>query len=422
MMHAAADGMLASASGMGLDKLNAALVADVARLAQEGRAKAPERIITGYLPAAGARGPRYRLQDSDREFLRMNSNSYLSLSNHPEVLAAADTAAHEFGAGPGAVRFIDGTFAAHRDLESRIASFVGRPAARAFNSAYTTTLGLAITLAGPDTFWIGDELNHNCIIRAMRIANVPSAQRAIFKHNDLADLTQHLERVPANIGRVIVIFDGIFSMRGDNAPVDAIAALVARHEDRFRDGVITVMDDSHGIGAYGATGRGTEEHCGARVDIFIGTFGKAFGVNGGFVAGSPELVEAVRQKADTYIYTNPLGAADAAAAVKAVDVADGPEGRGRLANLAARTTQFRDGLTALGFESIPGPHPVVPLLVRDTDRTRAFVRGLFERGILAVGLTFPVVPKGDETIRFQINAAHTGADIEEVLGALKSLR
>jgi glycine C-acetyltransferase len=405
---------------MSLDKLSAALVADVAKLRDEGRAKAPERVIVGYVAPRDGRGPRYRLQGSDREFLRMNSNSYLSLSNHPAVIEAGDSASHAFGAGPGAVRFIDGTFAPHAALESRIARFVDRPAARVFNSAYTTVLGVAITLAGPDTFWIGDELNHNCIIRAMRIANVPSAQRAIFRHNDVADLAAHLDRVPGGVGRVIVIFDGIFSMRGDHAPVAEIAALVARHEHRFRDGVVTVMDDSHGIGAYGATGRGTEEHCGARVDVFVGTFGKAFGVNGGFVASSPELVEAVRQKADTYIYTNPLGAADAAAAVRAVDLADGDDGRARLANLRARTAQFREGLAALGFESIPGPHAVVPLLVRDTARVRAMVADLFDRGILAVGLTFPVVPKGDETIRFQINAAHTAADIAEVLAALKS--
>jgi len=404
---------------MSLEKLDAVLRADVARLTEEGRAKSPERVIVGYVPGNGTRGPRYRLRGSDREYLRMNSNSYLSLSHHPQVMSAADEASHSFGAGPGAVRFIDGTFAPHVALEERVARFVGRPAAKVFNSAYTTVLGVAVTLAGPETHWIGDELNHNCIIRAMRIANVPSSQRAIFKHNDVADLERHLDRVPETAGRVIVIFDGIFSMRGDHAPVDAIAALVARYESRFRDGVITVMDDSHGIGAYGATGRGTEEHCGARVDIFVGTFGKAFGVNGGFVAGSPDLIEAVRQKADTYIYTNPLGAADAAAAVRAVDVADAAEGRERLANLKARTAQFRAGLTALGFESIPGPHAVVPLLVRDTDRVRSMVAALYDRGILAVGLTFPVVPKGDETIRFQINAAHTEADINEVLQALK---
>jgi glycine C-acetyltransferase len=299
---------------------------------------------------------------------------------------------------------------------------VGRPSARIFNSAYTTVLGLAITLSGQDTWWIGDELNHNCIIRAMRIANVPSSQRAIFKHNDVGDLERRLADVPGQAGRVVVIFDGIFSMRGDHAPLDAIDRLARQHEPRFRDGVVTVMDDSHGIAAYGATGRGTEEHCRTRADIFVGTFGKAFGVNGGFVAGSPELVEAVRQKADTYIYTNPLGAADSAAAIKAIDVADSSEGRARLAHLKARTDQFRSGLEALGFESIAGPHPVVPLLVRDTDRTRAMVRGLFERAILAVGLTFPVVPRGDETIRFQINAAHTASDIDEVLSALDALK
>ena len=407
---------------MSLQKLDTSLVADVAALKQEGRAKIPERVITGYVPARGGRGPRYLLEGGQREYLRMNSNSYLSLSHHPEVLKAADEASHAFGAGPGAVRFIDGTFAAHRDLEARIARFVGRPSARIFNSAYTTVLGLAITISGPDTYWIGDELNHNCIIRAMRIANVPSAQRAIFKHNDVADLERHLARVPDGMGRVVVIYDGIFSMRGDNAPLDAIEAAVRRHESRFRDGVITVMDDSHGIAAYGPTGRGTEEHCNTRVDIFVGTFGKAFGVNGGFVAGSPELTEAMRQKADTYIYTNPLGAADAAAAIKAVDVADSAEGRERLAHLKARTAQFRTGLEQLGFESIPGPHPVVPLVVRDTERCRAMVRGLFDRGILAVGLTFPVVPRGDETIRFQINAAHTEADIGEVLDALRQLK
>ena len=145
-------------------------------------------------------------------------------------------------------------------------------------------------------------------------------------------------------------------------------------------------------------------------------------MNGGFVAGSSELIEAVRQKADTYIYTNPLGPADAAAAVKAIEIADAADGRTRLANLQARTAQFRRGLESLGFESIPGPHPVVPLVVRDTSRVRLMVAGLFERGILAVGLTFPVVPKGDETIRFQINAAHTESDIDELLRALKDLK
>lgn len=406
---------------MSLAKLNASLTADVAALEAEGRAKAPERIITGYVPATGRYGPRYRLEGADGEFLRMNSNSYLSLSHEPQLLHAADKAAHIFGAGPGAVRFIDGTSMHHIALETRIAAFTGRPAAKAFNSAYTTMLGTAITLSGPDTFWIGDALNHNCIIRAMRIANVPSDRRSIFTHNDPADLDAKLAAVPEGVGRVVVIFDGIFSMRGDAAPLKELLAVCAKHESRFRDGVLSMMDDSHGIGAYGATGRGTEEHAGAQVDILVGTFGKAFGVNGGFVAGSPELIEAVRQKSDTYIYTNPLSAADCASAVAAVDLADSHEGVLRLKHLGARTKQLREGLKDLGLESIPGPHPVVPLLLRSTDKVRAVVKGLFDRKILAVGLTFPVVPKGDETIRFQVNAAHTEADIEQVLAALKEL-
>src|SRR3954453_16199197 len=148
---------------MALAKLDAALAADLTALDQDGRAKGPERVIVSYLPPEGPRGPRYRVQGSDRDYIRMNSNSYLSLSHHPKVLEAADAASHAFGAGPGAVRFIDGTFAPHVGPGSRIPQFVSRPAARAFNSAYTTMLGLAITLSGPDTFWIGDALNHNCI-------------------------------------------------------------------------------------------------------------------------------------------------------------------------------------------------------------------------------------------------------------------
>ncbi len=405
---------------MSLEKLNAALTAEVEALKAEDRAKDPERVIVGTLPPAGDRGPRYRLEGSSKLFIRMNSNSYLSLSFHPDVLAAADRATHEFGAGPGAVRFIDGTFIHHVNLERRIAAFLDRPAARIFNSAYTANLGLAMTLGSPHTYWIGDQLNHNSIIRAMRIAGVPRENKAIYAHNDMDELSRCLDEVPEGIRRVVVIFDGIFSMRGDNAPLDEIVRRCEPHRDRFPEGLVTVIDDSHGIGAYGETGRGTEEFCSARADIVVGTFGKAFGVNGGFIASSPEVIEAVRQKADTYIYTNPLGVADCAAAHTAVDIADGAEGRRRLAHLKERIAQFREGVDALGWESIPGPHPVVPLLVRDTARTRALVRHFYDNGVLVVGLTYPVVPRGDETIRFQINAAHTEADVAQALAALES--
>ena len=403
---------------MTLTKLDRALQTELQTLQDEGRAKPPERIITAYHPPGNGLGPRYSLKGETQRFLRMNSNSYLSLSNHPQLIDSADRATHACGVGPGAVRFIDGTFHYHIALEERIACFTGKEAAKIFNSAYTANCGLALSIGGRTTHWIGDQLNHNSIIRGMRIAGVPSGNKGIYRHNDMDDLARCLDEVGEGVERVVVIFDGIFSMRGDYAPIDKILAITGRYNDKFRDGVITVVDDSHGIGAYGATGRGTPEFCGASPDIVIGTFGKAFGVNGGFIAGSSTLVEAVRQKADTYSYTNPLSVADCAAATEALDICDSAEGLQRLGNLRQRTRQFREGLAKLGFETIPGPHPVVPLLVRDTAKTHALVRRLFESGILVVGLTFPVVPKGDETIRFQVNAAHTEADINLVLEVL----
>ncbi|MEH0019659.1 MAG: aminotransferase class I/II-fold pyridoxal phosphate-dependent enzyme [Desulfobacter sp.] len=400
---------------MSTDKLDNSLAEELEALAAEGRAKKEERIITGVIPARGDKGPRYCLAGSDNTFIRLNSNSYLSLSFHPEVVKAADQATHEFGVGPGAVRFIDGTFAPHARLEERIAAFVNKPAAKIFNSAYTSNCGLALSVSNKKTHWIGDQLNHNSIIRAMRISNIPSPNKGIFKHNDMEDLKRCLDEVSDDMERVVVIFDGIFSMRGDYAPISEIVEICKTYDHKFKDGVITVVDDSHGIGAYGATGRGTPEYAGAWPDIVVGTFGKAFGVNGGFIAGSTTLVEAVRQKADTYIYTNPLSAADCAAATAAIDVCDSPEGLDRLAHLGRVTDRFRKGLDNLGLESIPGPHPVVPLMVRDTAKTHDLVRNLYENGVLVVGLTFPVVPKGDETIRFQVNACHTEADIDQVL-------
>jgi glycine C-acetyltransferase len=284
---------------MALAKLDDALEKEITALQDEGRAKPPERIITGYKSSAGEHGPRYQLQGETQHFLRMNSNAYLSLSNHPKLIEAADNATHECGVGPGAVRFIDGTYHYHIELEDRIARFVDKPAAKIFNSAYTSNCGLALTIGNKKTHWIGDQLNHNSIIRAMRIAGVPRDNKGIYRHNDMADLQRCLNNVGEDIERVIVIFDGIFSMRGDCAPIEKILKITEPYNDKFADGIITIVDDSHGIGAYGASGRGTPEFSGGMPDIIIGTFGKAFGVNGGFIAASKTVVEAVRQKADT---------------------------------------------------------------------------------------------------------------------------
>ncbi len=403
---------------MSTDKLDIALSQELNDLKEEGRTKPDERVIEQYIPPQGQKGPRYKMKGSQNEFIRLNSNSYLSLSNHPEVMSQADKATAQFGVGPGAVRFIDGTFTFHHQLEKRIASFLNKPAAKIFNSAYTSNCGLALAISNKKTHWIGDQLNHNSIIRAMRISNIPSANKGISKHNDMDDLIRCLEDVSPDMERVVVIFDGIFSMRGDCAPIDQIVDICKGYDSKFKDGVITVVDDSHGMGAYGDTGRGTPEHCQAWPDIVVGTFGKAFGVNGGFIAASDTIVEAIRQKADTYIYTNPLSVADCAAAISAIDICDSKEGLLLLKNLKERTAQFRQGLADLKKETIDGPHPVVPFLVRNTPETHALVKYLFDNGILVVGLTFPVVPKGDETIRFQINACHTAFDIESTIELL----
>ena len=227
---------------MTIDKLDRSLSQELELLKEEGRAKAPERIIGAYIPARGPKGPRYKLVGSDTEFIRLNSNSYLSLSQHPDLIAAADKATREFGVGPGAVRFIDGTFIHHAALEKRVAAFVDKPAAKIFNSAYTSNCGLALSISHAKTFWIGDQLNHNSIIRAMRISNIPSKNKAIYKHNDMDDLKRYLDGVPQDMERVMVIFDGIFSMRGDNAPIREINAVCKAYDSRFKDGMSADID------------------------------------------------------------------------------------------------------------------------------------------------------------------------------------
>jgi glycine C-acetyltransferase len=400
------------------DRLHQTLAAELEELARQGTLKGDEAVVVGVLPAEGGCGPRFRLAGhGDRPFLRMSSNSYLGLSLRPELIAAEEEAARSFGTGPGAVRFISGTYQAHVELERRLAAFHGREAGMIFSSAYATVLSVMLPLATGETALISDELNHNCIINAARLAR--PASKAVYRHNDMAELEARLAEAAGTCRRALVITDGVFSMRGDYAPLPEIVALAGEYDPQFPENVVVVVDDSHGVGAFGATGRGTEEETGCPpVDLLIGTLGKAFGVNGGYVVGSELALRYLREKAPMYIYSNPITPAEAAAALAALELVDGPEGRRLLAHLRAMTSRFEQGLRALGLETIPGPHPVVPLMVRDTARTRALVRHLREHGILATGLAFPVVPRGDEEIRFQVSADHTPADIDRVLEVL----
>jgi glycine C-acetyltransferase len=403
---------------MPLDKISSVLDRHVAGLDENGVAKGHEAVVTRVLPPEGDRGPRFLLQgEGERQFIRMNSNSYLGLSLRNEIIAAEEEAAREFGAGPGAVRFISGTYAPHVELESRLAAFHGREAGMIFSSAYATMIGTLVPLVTDRTVLISDELNHNCIINAMRMAR--PLDKAVYRHNDTAALESALQDAAGRASRVIVITDGIFSMRGDHAPLDRIAEICRAYDERFEENVVLLVDDSHGVGAFGATGRGTEEYTRASpADLLVATLGKALGVNGGYVVSSASVIRYLRETAPMYIYSNPITPGEAAAAVRSLEILDSPRGRELLDRLRALTARFERGLVDLGFEVIPGEHPVVPLLLRDTARTQGLVRRLYDHGVLATGLSYPVVPRGDEEIRFQVNADHSEADIDQVLGIL----
>ncbi len=401
---------------MAHDRLDMILTGEVASLADSGTTKGEEAVITAIIEPHAGLGRRYRLAGSDQDFVRMNSNSYLGLSQHPAVKSAEESTTARFGAGPGAVRFISGTYQAHSDLERNLARFHDRAAAMAFSSAYAAVLSTLISLITRETVVLSDELNHNCIINGVRMSR--PADRHVYPHLDMSALDELLGAAVGTATRALVVTDGVFSMRGDYADLAALNEVVARHDDAYPENVLIVVDDSHGIGAFGLTGRGTEEVTGGGSDVLIGTLGKAFGVNGGYVTGSVALVSFLREKAPMYIYSNPITAGEAAAADMALSIVDSDEGGEMLAHLRNMTERFESGVVSVGFETIPGPHPVVPLMVRDTDRTAALVQYLFDNGVLATGLHYPVVPKGDEEIRFQVNADHTAGDIDQVLEVL----
>ena len=404
---------------MPMMKLDDVLARRLEALGRENRLKGDESVICGVIPARDGKGPRY-LIEGETAFLRMNSNSYLGMSFRPGVVAAEDEAARSFGTGPGAVRFISGTWSPHVWLERRLAAFHGREAAMLFSSAYATVMGTLPPLISDKTAVISDELNHNCIINAIALAR--PGEKHIYRHLDIDDLERGLEQAAKASQRAIIVTDGIFSMRGDHAPLDRIMPLARRFDAAFPEGVAVVVDDSHGVGAFGRSGRGTEEHTGsAPADLLVATLGKAFGVNGGYVVGGHTAIRYLRETSPFYIYSNPITPAEAAAACAAVDALDSPAGVALVEDLRTMAGRFRAGLANIGFETLPGEHPIVPLMVRDTARTSALVARLRQQGILATGLNYPVVPKGDEEIRFQISADHTVGDIDEALAVLRRL-
>jgi len=406
---------------MTLSKLLPLLNDHVQNLKAQGTAKGGEKIVTGFRPPHDGYGPRVFLQNHpERAFLRMNSNSYLGLSRHHEVIAAEAAAIEKYGAGPGAVRFINGTYLPHRELEQALAEFHGREAAMIFSAAYATMIGVLPALINEETLVISDELNHNCIINALRLAKC--GHKAVYPHLDLAALEQLLIAHKGQFRRVCVVSDGVFSMRGDHAPLEQITRCCQAHEADYEQGIFTVIDDSHGIGAFGASGRGTEEATGSRADILIGTLGKAFGVNGGYAVAPQGVIDYLRETAASYIYSNPITPTEAAAALAAVKIADSAEGKALLQTLKSLTIRLRTGIVEAGFETLPGEHPIVPIMIRDTAKTGALVQHLFSNDILATGLNYPVVAKGEQEIRLQVSAEHTEKDVDYFLTVLRNFK
>lgn len=402
---------------MSLKKLEPLLTAKLTQLQQQGLCKGNEKVITGMKAAGGGFGPRYFLQGcGDRAFLRMNSNSYLGLATHPQVIKAEAAGAEQFGTGPGAVRFISGTYRPHIELEQKLAEFHSRESAMLFSSAYTTMTGVLPQFISEDTLVVSDALNHNCIINAIRLSR--PASKEIYAHADVNALDKILEAYQGRVKRVCVVTDGIFSMRGDYAPLDKLNACCMRHEHAYEQGIITLVDDSHGVGAFGRTGRGTEEYTQGKADVLIATLGKAFGVNGGYVVSSSAAIAYLRKTSPFYIYSNPITPAEAVAAGTALDIVCSDEGLRLLEKLRVFSARLRSGLEKLGFETLPGEHPIVPILIRDTEKTSALVAHLLANNILVTGLNYPVVPQGEQEIRLQVSAEHTEKDLEYLLAKL----
>ena len=403
---------------MSLTKIEKVLSKGLDELKEKGTIKGKETVITGVKQAQGSKGPRYFIEGyGNKEFLMMNSNSYLGMGLRKEVIEAEEKAAKEFGAGPGAVRFISGTYESHVELEKRLAQFHNKEAGMIFSSAYAAIMGTLPPLISKDTIVISDQLNHNCIINAARLSR-PKDKR-IYSHNNTNELESNLKECIGICRRVIIVTDGIFSMRGDYAPLPEIADLAEKYDPEFEEGILTIVDDSHGVGAIGETGRGTTEFTHEnRIDILVATMGKALGVNGGYLVSTAKVVDYLRETSPFYIYTNPITVSEARATLKALEILDSDKGKGMLKHLREMTAYFRKGLIDLGYEVVKGEHPIVPLMIRDTKKTVELVKYLKDNGILSTGIYYPVVPRGDEEIRFQICAEHTKSDIDYALEAL----
>jgi glycine C-acetyltransferase len=347
------------------------------------------------------------------EVLNLCANNYLGLADHPALIEAAKAALDRWGYGLSSVRFICGTQEIHKELESGISAFLGTEDTILYSSCFDANGGLFETLLGEEDAVISDELNHASIIDGIRLSK---AQRLRYRNRDMNDLEEQL-RAAAGARRLLIATDGVFSMDGYLAPLKDICDLAERYK------ALVMVDDSHAVGFVGPSGRGTPELHGVmdRVDIITGTLGKALGgASGGYTSGRREIVSLLRQRSRPYLFSNTIAPPIVAASLKALDLLTYSDDL--RARLRANTALFRGQMTALGFDILPGDHPIVPVMLGDATRATQLADRLLEKGVYVIAFSYPVVPQGKARIRTQVSAAHSDSDLRAAAEAFASAR
>ncbi|OGG25640.1 hypothetical protein A3E42_04875 [Candidatus Gottesmanbacteria bacterium RIFCSPHIGHO2_12_FULL_40_13] len=404
-------------SGSNFNKL---LYQEIKRIDKIKVTKRKEKIISGFSatpsPKANIGGKYYHV---------FNSNDYLGLRLHPQLLKAERNTSEKFGTGPGAVRFISGTLEVHRQLESAVARFHQRDDAIVFSSAFAANLAAIFcfikgqskdTNLGELPLVISDELNHRSIIDGIRLSGLPGENKLVYRHLDYDHLKDILNNGRKKYKRAIVITDGIFSMLGEYPDLKKMRRIIDLYDSKYDLGVLFLVDDSHGVGAVGNNGRGVEEITGAGADLLVGTFGKAFGSDGGYVAGNRIFIDYLRESSATYIYSNSITPGTAAAALCAVKLLDRPAGKKLLRKLENNIRYFRKICLKQGLQfASDSVHPIQPLLIGDPLKARKLVDKLFDNYILTTNISYPVVPKGHDEIRIQLSAVHDRKDIDRLV-------
>ncbi|WP_293572931.1 glycine C-acetyltransferase [Phaeobacter sp.] len=359
-----------------------------------------ERMITS--PQAGA------ITVGDAEVINLCANNYLGLADHPDLVRAARSIMDDKGFGMASVRFICGTQDIHRTLEQRLASFLGQDDAILFAACFDANGGLFEPLFGPEDAIISDSLNHASIIDGIRLCK---AKRYRYLNNDMADLEAWLVQARQDGARhILIATDGVFSMDGYLANLPEIRRLADKYD------AVVMVDDCHATGFMGATGAGTAEHFGVKVDIVTGTLGKALGGGiGGYIAGPQPVIDLLRQRARPYLFSNSLPPSIVAAGLEAIRLVE--EGGALRAQLFENTRYWRAGLQQLGFDLLEGEHPIVPVMLGDAQLAQDMAAALFDEGVYVAGFFFPVVPRGQARIRTQMNAALTRAELDRALAA-----